>query len=216
VKKPPYFPFYVSDWNGSKAVLLMDSQQHGYYINLMTRAWDEIPIGTLPNDPDLLWRLARAKNRTEFEKRSALVLEQFKPTRNGRRLQHPRLVKEASKYAETCRQNARAGKEGAKSRWKKDLPDGARHHAAMPDAMAKNGQSELEPESELKPQTPSRNTTFSQDHSTVVVQKGGKKNGWIDRDQERQRGTATNLDRVFPESEAVAGCSARHSNETAH
>jgi uncharacterized protein YdaU (DUF1376 family) len=195
MKKPPYFPFYVSDWNGSKAVLLMDAEQHGYYINLMARAWDENPIGTLPSDPALLWQLARAKNRKDFEKKCTLVLDQFKPTRNGKRLQHPRLVKEASKYAETCRQNARAGKEGAKSRWRKNLADGARHSGAM----AKNGQSELE----AKPETPSHNSTFSQDLSTVVLQKEGKKNVWINHGEEVRRGTANALNQAIPET--VAG-----------
>jgi hypothetical protein len=46
-----------------------------------------------------------------------------------------------------------------------------------------------------------------QDPSVVVLpRKEGKKNGWVDRDQERKQGTAAALNRMFPEgAEVLAG-----------
>jgi len=50
-----------------------------------------------------------------------------------------------------------------------------------------------------------RNSTFSQDSSTVAVGTEVRKNGWVNRDEERKRGTAEALNRIFPEPEALAG-----------
>ncbi len=61
------------------------------------------------------------------------------------------------------------------------------------------------PEPSGTPMEPSHNSTFSQDPSTVVPQKKGKKNVWIDRDEERRRKSASALNGLYPEPKAVAG-----------
>src|SRR3990167_6131285 len=91
--RPPAFQFYAKDWLSSKAVLMMSPLQRGYYINLLAHAWDNTPPGTLPNDPDKLWRMSGARSRRVFEKDSEIVLSQF-PIRKSVRV-NPRLRAES-------------------------------------------------------------------------------------------------------------------------
>jgi hypothetical protein len=61
------------------------------------------------------------------------------------------------------------------------------------------------PLQEVRVKTKTRNSTFSQDPSMAVVTTEVKKNGWVNRDEERKRGTAAALNRAFPEPEGMAG-----------
>lgn len=81
--KPPAFQFYAKDWLTSKAVIAMTPTQRGYYIMLLAHAWDSDNPGELENNPNLLWRLAGAGSKKEFDKVSPLVLAQFDVGVNG-------------------------------------------------------------------------------------------------------------------------------------
>lgn len=142
-RRPPAFMFYATDWNGSKAIQLMTARQCGYYINLMARAWDDRPVGSLPNDPDLLWRLAKADSRAQFEQEGALVLAQFKVRKDRTRIFHPRLASEFRKLLAHARQKSAAGEKGAKSKWDKEKGGNSQGStgdgSAIVSPMAENG-----------------------------------------------------------------------------
>lgn len=119
--RPPAFQFYAKDWISSSAVTSMTPSQCGYYINLLARAWDSDRPGHLPNDPDILWKFARAESRDQFDRESGLVLAQFKLSRDGS-LFNARLIRERRVQIMHQKQKSVAGKAGAKSKWlnKKD------------------------------------------------------------------------------------------------
>jgi uncharacterized protein YdaU (DUF1376 family) len=54
-----WFPFDVKEWLSNREVTFMTDCQRGWYINLLAEAWTE--GGTLPNEPAILHKIARAK-----------------------------------------------------------------------------------------------------------------------------------------------------------
>lgn len=93
MSRPPSFQFYPKDWLSSKAILCMSLAQRGMYIQLLAYAWDNDPVGTLPNNPELLWRYAGAVSQKDFlEQGGECVLEQFRSA--GNLLLHQRLGEE--------------------------------------------------------------------------------------------------------------------------
>lgn len=120
MNKPPAFQFYAKDWLTSKHVLKMTPSQCGYYINLLAHAWDSNRPGTLPNDPEVLWRLARAESRRIFDRDSKLVLDRFTHTRDGL-LKNNRMVRERRAQIRNKKCKSIAGKAGAKSKWDKQI-----------------------------------------------------------------------------------------------
>jgi hypothetical protein len=119
--KPPAFLFYGKDWLSSDDVQLMTLAQRGLYIGLIARAWDNDRIGYLSSDPAVLWRLGGADNREQFEELAPLVLKQFKTTRNGKFIYHPRLVAERKKQQKFHEKQAASGRKGALARKNKEL-----------------------------------------------------------------------------------------------
>lgn len=107
--------------------------QHGYYINLMARAWDSDRPGTLPNDAEVLWKLARAESRKQFEKHSELVLAQFNKLADGKLLVHPRLIKERQKQLRFSRLQSARGAKGGNAKAHKELRSGAGLADAKPE-----------------------------------------------------------------------------------
>lgn len=150
--KPPAFQFYAKDWLTSKAVLAMTPSQRGYYINLLAHAWDSDRPGLLKDDTDLLWKLAGADSREQFEKDGQLVLEQFPKIGRGNRCNR-RLLGERKAQVSRRSDRSRSGSAGAKSRW-----DNKIHGEAMLLPMAKNGSSSspavASSTKDLKPQNP--------------------------------------------------------------
>jgi uncharacterized protein YdaU (DUF1376 family) len=110
--KPPAFQFYAKEWLSSKAVVAMTPTQRGYYIMLLAHAWDSEKPGHLPNDPNILWKLARAESKRAWEKECSLVLAQFEKDRDGT-LMNERLVLERRSQTRRSREFSRI----AKSRW---------------------------------------------------------------------------------------------------
>jgi uncharacterized protein YdaU (DUF1376 family) len=54
--KIPYFPFYASDWLGSRKVMLMSDAQRGIYITLMAHQWSDVSC-SIPTDKKLLQKM---------------------------------------------------------------------------------------------------------------------------------------------------------------
>lgn len=153
-RKPPWFAFYASSWNGSKAILLMEAVQHGYFINLLARAWDSDKPCYLPNDPEFLWRAARAKSREEFEIHSTLVLEQFAV--RGSYMVNLRQLEELKRWHNSAAQKSLAGAIGAKARWHNKKRDAAAMRVPMADDAILEVEVDVEVEEPKKPpqQTP--------------------------------------------------------------
>lgn len=111
--KSPAFQFYPKDWLSSRAVRMMDAEQRGWYIQLLAEAWEGTPQNSLPDDPELLKKLAGAESG-DAEK-FAFVLSQF-VSRRGKRY-HPRLMVEMDKQKRFKEVKSQAGKNGAVRRW---------------------------------------------------------------------------------------------------
>jgi len=62
--KSPAYSWYPRDYTSDALVVSMTLEQEGAYRRLLDVEWLE---GGLPDDPDQLWRLAKAPNRVYFE-----------------------------------------------------------------------------------------------------------------------------------------------------
>ncbi len=71
----PYFPLYVNEWLADRDLLFMDAEQRGWYLCLVLESWKG--AGTLENDTDKLWKLARASSKKTFERKQDAVLSKF-------------------------------------------------------------------------------------------------------------------------------------------
>jgi len=115
----PWFKFWVADW--CRETRFFSAEECGYLIRLQVEAWQSDPPGTLPADPDQLWRFAGAKSRKRFEALSKRVMQSF--VLNDERYISKQL---APLYAEIeaigCERRI-AGTLGAKKRWQ---PNGKR------------------------------------------------------------------------------------------
>jgi uncharacterized protein YdaU (DUF1376 family) len=74
-KALPYFPLYTNDWLNDREVLYMDAEERGLYFMLVFEAWRS--AGILENEPDKLWRLARAESFAAFERKQKNILTKF-------------------------------------------------------------------------------------------------------------------------------------------
>ena len=106
----------------------MDLEAVGAYIMLLASAWDNDPVGTLPDDNDKLRKLAGASEE-QWRRIAFDVMSNFEPFNDGL-LQNVRLrqqYEELASYKEMTHDRAKAG---AKARWvkKKDA-------SSMPQAM---------------------------------------------------------------------------------
>jgi uncharacterized protein YdaU (DUF1376 family) len=54
--KLPYFKFFVSDWLGSRKVLMMTDAQKGIYITLLAHQWSD-PTCSIPTDRKILQKM---------------------------------------------------------------------------------------------------------------------------------------------------------------
>lgn len=115
--KSPAFQFYPSDWLSSRAVRLMDAEQRGWYIQLLAESWQSRPQASLPNDTELLLRLADANDSSpNFDARWRFVISQFKT--KGELLINDRLAHEKRKQNDYHQQRKEAGAKGAAKRWR--------------------------------------------------------------------------------------------------
>jgi hypothetical protein len=117
--KLPWFMFFPSEWFGSNAVRLGCDTQRGWLIHLLAECWRQ--GGVLPNDPEMLWRLAGALSSSAFERngRNLLVLTEFelRELEDGSQvLLHPWMAKHYQEQAQKYLQRCAAGAASAVSR----------------------------------------------------------------------------------------------------
>lgn len=112
--KAPAYQMYAGDWLKSRSVRLMEDYQRGWYIQLLNEAWDGDPQCFLPDDDELLQKLAGVSESTRaqpsFNDRWAFVKRLFKQ-RDG-------YVYNERQFEEFCKQENRresAIKAGVKS-----------------------------------------------------------------------------------------------------
>jgi uncharacterized protein YdaU (DUF1376 family) len=96
MKKPECFLFNVKDWLSSLSVEAMSGEQVKAFVYLLCRAWDNDPIATLPDDDEILARLARI-SREKWDEIKGPIRLQFKPYADGL-LHNSRLSKEAQHW----------------------------------------------------------------------------------------------------------------------
>jgi uncharacterized protein YdaU (DUF1376 family) len=111
-----WFPLNTNWWHKNRNVRYMTAQQVGWYVWLMIEAWQD--GGTLPNDPDWLWKLARAESKDEFQAKSDRVLAEFQQAihEGEPMLVHPKLADIYKARVASYRQKVEAGKASAQKK----------------------------------------------------------------------------------------------------
>jgi uncharacterized protein YdaU (DUF1376 family) len=112
--RAPWFKFFAEQWLADRRIRFLTPEQRGYLIQLQAEAWGSQPRGTIPSDPEHLWRLAGAESRESFEKNSAAVLALFR--HEGDVLCVPELQEQAEKLERDGEARSRAGKASASKR----------------------------------------------------------------------------------------------------
>lgn len=115
---PPYIPLYVNDFYSSGKVTGMTAAAVGAYILLLCQAWSEKPPASIPNNDVVLSRWARM-NSVEWAENKAMVLAAFTLGKDNRWHQK-RLRLEYDKFRKRSADKSKAGRIGAKKRWKDD------------------------------------------------------------------------------------------------
>ena len=164
MNKYPYFPFYPRDFDTDGNVAAMSTLATGAYFLIICKAWDQEPVGTVPNNDVILSRWARLSMK-EWEAVRPEVLAAFRIGEDGR-LHQKRLKSEYEKLLEFTKKKKNAGKSGARKRWNSndlESPEIAmpkhRHQSAiglpMADGMANDGTTlTLTPSGNGTPPTP--------------------------------------------------------------
>jgi hypothetical protein len=116
--KPPAFQFWAKDWLASPSRRMMSPTAQCAYINLLCSAWDNDPVGTLPNLPDDLWKLADIPQEEWMKCRNQVLIlfvndEKVFPGR----LYAPKLRDYFEVLLQARVKKAKAGKRGADKRW---------------------------------------------------------------------------------------------------
>jgi uncharacterized protein YdaU (DUF1376 family) len=138
---PPYFPFYVDDFISDSAVDAMTNEELGIYVRLLCKAWKESPVGTIPNDDELLAKWCRIK-QSGWRRVKTAVLRAF--VLDGGRYHQKRMEHEWAKALMRISVRTEAGKRGAEGRWQTHSNRNGKR-TILP--MANDGYSESESES---------------------------------------------------------------------
>ena len=139
---PPYFPFYVDDFISDSAVDAMTNEELGVYVRLLCKAWKESPVGTVPDDDELLAKWCRMKP-SSWRRVKTAVLRAF--VLGDGRWHQKRMELEWTKALVKIRIRSEAGSKGAKGRWQ---THGSANGNRIVLPMAKHGYSESESESQ--------------------------------------------------------------------
>lgn len=116
MSKIPYFPFYVSDWLGSRKVLLMTDAQKGIYITLLAHQWSD-PSGSIPTERAVLQKMLPGSrwSNIEYVLNECFIVEGL----NGERARNERLnVEQSRALAKSLK-----AKESANYKWNKGKQD---------------------------------------------------------------------------------------------
>jgi len=118
MSKAPAYQMYASDWLGSRSVRFMDDYQRGWYIQLLNEAWDSDPQCMLPDNDELLQKLAgiSAHSRAipDFNDRWLVVRRMFK--QHGEFVANDRQMEEFAKQEMRRKQARDAGRSSAAKR----------------------------------------------------------------------------------------------------
>ena len=118
--KPPAFQFWAKDWLASPRRRMMSPTAQCAYINLLCTAWASDPVGTLPDAPDELWRLADI-SESEWKPIKNIVVAMFEHMDNfPDRLVVPKQREYFERLIERKEKNSKRGKKGADARWHRD------------------------------------------------------------------------------------------------
>ena len=156
--RPPYFAFYPADFANDINVEAMSPLQVGAYMLLLCKAWQADPPASLPNDDQILARLARVDPAVWAEIKAG-VLVAFRVHADGR-LHSKRLRKEYDAALSRIKDRSQLGKKGAAARWA-GRSDAVGNAGGMPpalpgqcrnDAIQNQNQKKKEEEEELPPE----------------------------------------------------------------
>ena len=137
--KSPAFQFYAADFLADENVALMNNEQLGCYIRLISYAWRE---GSIPADLEDIASLCRTDSKRMTELWTARLCDRFKPhAKQHGRLVNSRCEHEREKQKRNSREKSVAGKKGALARWHKDLEAKQPHASAIILPMAKDSSS---------------------------------------------------------------------------
>lgn len=118
MSKAPAYQMYASDWLGSRSVRFMDDYQRGWYIQLLNEAWDSDPQCMLPDNDELLQKLAgiseHSRTIPDFNDRWLVVRRMFK--RHGEYVANDRQMEEFAKQEMRRKQASAAGRSSAAKR----------------------------------------------------------------------------------------------------
>lgn len=128
MNKAPAFQFYPQDFISSLDVQLMTTKEVGAYILLLANSWIQEDQCFLPDDENILMRIARM-TKEEWDGSAIAVLKKFKK-KNGK-IYNTRLLKELEKQEKYQKTKSESGKSGAKKRWTREKNDDSK-------AIAKN------------------------------------------------------------------------------
>ena len=117
---PPAFLFYVDDFVSDGAVEAMSTEQVGAYVRLLCKAWRENPVGTIPDDDEVLARWARL-SPAAWQKSRGRVLAAFHL--QNERWHQKRMKAEYVKLMAEERKRSAAGRRGATARWTPQEPE---------------------------------------------------------------------------------------------
>lgn len=111
-----YFPFNLQEWCADTRIFMMADHQVGWYIWLVVECWKN--QGMLPNDPAMLFKLARASSRDVFDREKDAVLAAFDELVDGERpiLIHRRMAELWQEQSKKYTQRVEAGKRSGESR----------------------------------------------------------------------------------------------------
>lgn len=119
--KPLFQPWNEDDFSGDLLVSAMTPVQKWMYRTLLQRAFFHSTRPDLPNDPELLWRLAGCESRKQWDENSAPVLEMFKLEQLGlpgeSLLYQKRLRRDFDRLMDSREAYSDRGKKGAQTRW---------------------------------------------------------------------------------------------------
>ena len=123
----PYMRYYVRDFEHDEHVQAMGTLALGAYHRLLWRAWNQNPVGTLPNDDALLARWAGVTT-DEWMRVKPELGPCFRLVRvaGGTRWQQKRMVREYQAIATDKKQRSAAGRKAINARWgtRKELDTG--------------------------------------------------------------------------------------------
>lgn len=134
MERPQFFACYPADFANDIHVEAMTTLQVGAYWLLLCKAWQADPPASLPNDDQILARLARVDAAVWAEIRAG-VLVPFRLGIDGR-LHSKRLRAEYDTALRLIRAKKEAGSAGARKRWDSKRVNGRPNGSAMADPMA--------------------------------------------------------------------------------